>query len=331
MASGAGSAPDPREPTLIHPRLLRTLTLDPARHPRGQPHLSAASGLVVSDSSLFLVADDEHHLAALGLGDLEAGPLHLHRILPGDLPADARERKRLKPDVESLAPLPPDAAWPGGALLLLGSGSKPQRRRGWLLRLGSLGEITPGVMPIDLAALYAPLQAEFPDLNIEGGFAADGMFKLLQRANAGAARNACIDYSLGEVMAWLAGRRAAAPLPLRITPYELGRVAGVPFGFTDGAALPGGRWVFSAVAEDTRDSYQDGACAGSLIGWMDSDGRLLGTEMLAGAPKVEGVAVDPLGRLLMVTDSDNPFTPSALLVLEDALFAERAAEPLTRS
>ena len=301
-----------------HPRLLRTLTLNPAVHPRGQAHLSAASGLVVTDASVFIVADDEHHLASLPVGRIEGGTLRLHRVVEGDLPDDARERKRHKPDLEALALLPRDADWPHGALALLGSGSKPNRCRAWVLPLNELGEIEGRVRTVDLSTLYAPLQAEFGDLNIEGAFVADGVLKLLQRANAGAPRNACIDYALGEVQAWLAGRRADAPLPLRITNYELGRISGVPFGFTDGAALPGGGWVFSAVAEDTRDSYNDGTCAGSLIGWMDADGHLLRTETLAGAPKVEGVAIDPLGRLLMVTDSDNPFAPSALLALSDA-------------
>ena len=121
------------------------------------------------------------------------------------------------------------------------------------------------------------------------------------------------------MVAWLAGRRTGAPAPLRTTDVPLGHTpVGIPYGFTDGTALPGGGWVFTAVAEDTRDSYHDGHCAGALVGWVDSDGRLLRTEPLAGAPKVEGITLDPLGRLLMVTDSDNPFAPSALLMLPDA-------------
>lgn len=103
---------------------------------------------------------------------------------------------------------------------------------------------------------------------------------------------------------------------MRVLPFELGRVGTVPLGFTDGTAWPGGGWVFSAVAEDTADNYSDGACAGSALGWVGPDGKLLRVETLAGEPKVEGIAVDPLGRLLMVTDSDNPFVPSALLAVD---------------
>ena len=300
-----------------HPTLLRTLTLAPSLHPRRQPHVSASSGLVVAGSLVYVVADDEHHLAVLGTGELQAGALRFLRILPGDLPDDAALRKRAKPDLEALALLPPAEAWTHGALWVIGSGSRPNRQRGLLLRLDSLGAIEGGGIPVDLAPLYAPLRERFADLNIEGAFVADGLFRLLQRANAGAPVNACIDYSLANIEEWLAGKRAAVPAPLRITAYELGQVGGVPFGFTDGAAWPGGGWVFSAVAEDTRDSYHDGACAGATIGWVGLDGRLLRTDLLAGAPKVEGIAVDPLMRLLLVTDSDNPLVPSALMVLEE--------------
>jgi hypothetical protein len=172
-------------------------------------------------------------------------------------------------------------------------------------------------VPIDLAPLYAPLRADFADLNIEGAFAADGLFHLLQRANtAEGSRNACIQFSLTEVQAWVAGHRATAPAPLRVRHFDLGRVGPVPLAFTDGSAWPGGGWVFCAVAEDTADSYRDGTCVGSALGWVGTDGKLLLVEPLAGAPKVEGITVDPLGRLLMVTDSDNPFVPSALLAVD---------------
>jgi hypothetical protein len=301
---------------MLHPDLLRTLALDPATHPRGQGHVSAASGMVLAGSCLYIVADDEHHLAMLATGDLQAGPVRFARILAGDLPADQQFRKKLKPDLEAIALLPAGEVHPDGALLLLGSGSRPNRQRGLLLALDGSGAIAGEALPIDLAALYAPLHARFADLNIEGAFAADGLFHLLQRANAGeGARNACIQFSLTEIQAWAAGRRAQAPAPLRVVSFDLGRVGSVPLGFTDGTACPGGGWVFSAVAEDTADSYHDGACAGSALGWVAADGQLQRIEPLAGAPKVEGIAYDPLGRLLMVTDSDNPFVPSVLLAV----------------
>ena len=52
----------PRMPNLLSPHFVRTLALDPTQHPRGQPHLSAASGLVRVRQRLYVVADDELHL-----------------------------------------------------------------------------------------------------------------------------------------------------------------------------------------------------------------------------------------------------------------------------
>jgi hypothetical protein len=70
------------------------------------------------------------------------------------------------------------------------------------------------------------------------------------------------------------------------------------------------------VAEDTRDSYADGRCAGAAIGWVSEGGALLSLQLLEGAPKVEGVAVGEDGGLLLVTDADDPAIASRLLALQ---------------
>ncbi|TWO70592.1 hypothetical protein FN976_13595 [Caenimonas sedimenti] len=293
---------------------LRELRVSPALHPRGQRHLSSASGLVLAGGWLYLVADDEHHLGALPLAHAgDDHPVALHRLRPGELPGDKEARKKHKPDCEALLALPPWSGHPQGALLALGSGSRPNREQGFLLPLrpdGSLADAP--VEPVDLHGLYAPLRSRFPDLNIEGAFASGDRICLLQRANQGDARNACASYAWPDVRDWLDGRRAA-PAAIDVTLYELGTVAGVPYGFTDGAALPGGGWIFSAAAEDTEDSYRDGLCAGSALGWV-RDGRLTRLAPLAGGPKVEGIAVAG-HRLLLVTDADDPESASRLLAL----------------
>lgn len=308
---------------LITPTPLQDLLLDPATHPRGQAHLSAASGLVRAGAWLYLVADDEHHLGLLPAGaavlqHLPQAPLvQLHRILPGDLPAEPKARKKRKPDLEALALLPASPTHPHGALLALGSGSKPNRQRGVVIALDATGRPDGAAQVLDFSALYTPLRAEFADLNIEGAFVANDCLHLLQRGNKGDARNACISYPLAPLLAWLAGTRAAPPAPLRTTLFDLGMVDGVPLGFTDGAALAGGAggWIFSAVAENTDDSYADGECVASAIGWVGADGRLLRIASLEGAPKVEGIALDGKERLLMVTDADDPERASRLWVV----------------
>ena len=305
----------------LTPTHLQDLLLDPAPHPRGQAHLSAASGLVRAGAWLYLVADDEHHLGMLPAGaaalqHLPQAPLvQLHRILPGDLPPDPKARKKRKPDLEALALLPASPAQPSGALLALGSGSKPNRQRGVVIALDATGRPDGAAQVVDLSALYTPLRAEFADLNIEGAFVANDCLHLLQRGNKGDARSACISYPLAALLAWLAGTRTEPPAPLRTTQFDLRMVDGVPLGFTDGAALPHGEgWLFSAVAENTDDSYADGECVASAIGWVGADGVLGRMSPLEGAPKVEGIALAG-DRLLMVTDADDPACASRLMAV----------------
>ena len=49
----------------------------------------------------------------------------------------------------------------------------------------------------------------------------------------------------------------------------LGDVDGVGVGFTDGVALPDGGWLFCAVAEDTRNAYDDGRLVGAFVGMAE--------------------------------------------------------------
>ena len=71
-------------PAMLPLTLLRPLTVDPATHPRGQPHLSAASGLVCAQGRVHVVADDELHL---GVFDDAHSPGRLLRLFDGALPA----------------------------------------------------------------------------------------------------------------------------------------------------------------------------------------------------------------------------------------------------
>jgi hypothetical protein len=295
---------------MIRTTLVRELRVNPLDHPRGQPHLSAASGLVQVGRRLYIVADDEHHIGILDQDS--AAPLRLHRVRAGVLSADRAERKRHKPDLEALALLPPSASWPHGALLALGSGSRPNREQGFIVLLDAHGGLAGAVMWLPLAALYQPLREAFGEVNIEGAFVAGEQLCLLQRAHKGRRVNACVAYGLHAFAAWL---REEGPVPalLQVTRYELGEVDGIPLSFTDGAALPQGGWVFSAVAEDTHDSYADGHCRASAIGRVSPGGHLGAVEPLEGAPKVEGICVRDDGTLLLVTDTDDPARPSALL------------------
>ncbi|HEX5684169.1 MAG TPA: hypothetical protein VFY73_09045 [Ideonella sp.] len=279
----------------------------------GLDHLSAASGLAVVGDHLYVVADDEHSLGQFHLVD--GGPGRLLTLFDEALPSHHGERKALKADLEALTVLPELAGYPNGALFVAGSGSKPNRRRGALLSLDVRGVVTGAARPVDLTAIHGPLQHQLGALNIEGLFVSAGALCLLQRGSKVSPTNACVRFDLGEFGKWLT-QGGPAPQPTSITGYDLGSVSGVPMTFTDGAALPDGGWVFCAAAEDTDDSYHDGACAGSAVGVVDACGTLHGPFVTAAPAKVEGIAIDPHGApgaILLVTDADDRQMPGSLL------------------
>jgi hypothetical protein len=309
-------------PTSLPVSFLRNLALDPTQHPRGQAHLSAASGLVRVRQRWYVVADDELHL---GVFDDNPAPGTLVRLLEGDLPRDKGKRKKAKPDLETLALLPPLPGCPAGALLALGSGSKPQRETGVLVGLDVQGVPNGRMACLDLAPLYAPLRKRFDDLNIEGAFVLSGDLVLLHRGNQGDARSACIRFDWNLIAPWLAGLQLQPPSVKSVQLMQLGDVGGVPLSLTDGTALQGGAWAFCAVAEGTDDSYHDGACVGSAIGIVAPDGQLRQLHLLAGAPKVEGIAAQAQGSdwvFTLVTDPDDPKTSSQMLQTRLALHGE---------
>lgn len=285
---------------------LRPLSLDPQAHPRGQPHLSAASGLVCAQGRAYVIGDDEHHLAVYSD---RASPGELVRVVAGDLPVSKAARKKRKPDFETLVALP------GQALLLaLGSGSRRHRDRGVAISLSVQGTPLARARPFDLAPLYEPLRTRLGSLNIEGAFVLGDEMLLLQRGPAGQA-SMSLHYRLRDWQSLVEGHGAALQ-PHALRRFDLGAIDGVPLAFADGDALPGGGWVFTAVAEDSDNTYADGPCRGSAVGVVAADGSLQSLRRLPGGDKVEGIAVrlDAQGTaLFMVTDADDPAVPSWLL------------------
>jgi hypothetical protein len=316
---------------MLIPQLLRTLHTDPAKHPRAQAHLSAASGLALIESAgqwrAYVVADDEHHMGRFKLGQDE--PVKLMRTFPLDLPLDAKKRKALKPDLEALCRLPVMPGYAQGALLALGSGSKEARHHGLLMAIKPDGKLNKDEALVsrrlDLNALYAPLHAQFADLNIEGCFIHDDNFCLVQRGNKAQQASACISFHSPQIQAWLSDDENPAPLPSQVMPLQLEQINGIPLTPTDGLALPDGNWLFSAVAENTQDSFHDGPCVGSALAVVSPQGKLLHMHALQGAPKVEGICLMPQSRkmqatqilqVLMVTDADDPAIASQLLLVQ---------------
>jgi hypothetical protein len=293
---------------------IRTLDLADTGDARLPPHLSAASGLVCAGRFIYVVADDELHLGVFDTAGNAPG--RLVRLFDGELPADKAARKAQKPDLEAIVALPAFGDFTSGALLALGSGSKRNRRRGALLRLDEFGAIADAPRVVDVSHLFEELDRHCPAVNIEGAVAIGDELRLLQRASKRHPRNAIVRYRLPEILAALAAEGAVGAIaPAAIDAVDLGDIGGVPLSFTDGASLPDGGMVFTAVAEDTEDSYNDGACLGAAIGVAARDGTVTFLEQLDDCHKVEGIAArvdNDVIRLVLVTDADDPAIPAGL-------------------
>lgn len=299
---------------MIHPIKIRELLLSHSSSEKRAPHLAAASGLVSIVNKLYVVADDENHLGVFSA--VNDAPGDLIRLFEGTLPEKTKKRKAEKPDLETLTHLPAFSGYAHGALLALGSGSKPNRATGVLLGLGSDGEVNTAPQHVDLSLLYDDLRNEFDVLNIEGVVISGDDMVLLQRGNKGS-KNALIRLLLTSFLHDLAAGKAprlhSAPTSHMV---DLGQVDDVPLCFTDGAALASGALLFTAVAEDTDNAIDDGMCVGSAIGIINVDGKIVRMERINPAYKVEGVVAsirDQHIYVQLVTDGDDASKPAWLL------------------
>ena len=277
-------------------------------------HLSAASGLAVIGERFYVVADDDVHLGAFALDN--ALPGQRVAVFPDDLPQEKSARKKCKPDLEALLLLPPEAHFPFGSLLALGSGSTARRRRAAQLALDASGAIHGAPQSLDFSPLFLSLETHVVDLNIEGALVLGKQLVLLQRGNQQHPRSALIFCPLDSVLQFLQGTAVNFTSVLTIVDCTLPTINGVVLSFTDGTPLPDGNILFSAVAENTADSYRDGECVGAALGVVTPAGKILCCQALAQPHKIEGVALHwPAGKpeILLVTDADNPSIPAALL------------------
>jgi len=293
---------------------IRSLDLCFSPAPGRARHLSAASGLVRVGAFLYVVADDEHHLGVFEAEGREPG--RLIRLLPGDLPDAHDARKAAKPDFEALALLPRAEYLPFGALFAFASGSKPNRQTGILLPFDAAGALEPP-QSIDLSGLYALLREQLGKLNIEAAVMAGDRMVMLQRGNKKNAVNACISFRWAAFIdAPRGGVLTGAALDLRVDLHELGQVNDIPLSFSDVTALPNGDLLFAAIAEDTDDSYVDGACAGAALGILQQGGQLSHIWQLERPWKIEGVDARVEGssvHLTLVTDADDAGVAAVML------------------
>ena len=228
--------------------------------------------------------------------------------------------------------------WRGEFLLAFGSGSSAAHRCIARVRIGG-GDTDLSVF--ETRKFYQALEEldEFAGttLNIEGvalvprGMGGRDGVRLFHRANGkprgdGARLSATCDVRLDALLAYLdrCKRDPSATVgfdPSNVRRYDLDQVDGVPFTFTDAAALPDGKVVYVAAAEQSEDAGIAGPCFGTSLGVIDLDGSARYTTIVErdGSPtkrKAEGLAVTSEKSGFLVIDPESEEHPSTLCAVE---------------
>ena len=255
------------------------------------PGVRAGSGLLAVGPRLLALQDDARAVAWIEPESLQVTP----QVLEGH---GAPLPKKEKPDYEALLRTPDGTIW------LLGSGSRPNRRRNAQLRADGSLRLR------DDDALYELLESALGTKpNIEGALYIEDRLRLFHRA-AAAEPDAWLDLPATV----LAG---APPKLLELRLLELGEIDGVRLHITDAALIEGGRILYLAAAERTDDVVADGPVSGAALGIIDSAGaRWAPLRDPSGSPslrKVEGIAAaDDWRGGWLITDADDAALPAEL-------------------
>ena len=287
--------------------------------------VTAASGVAPLGEG-WLVAQDDATFGAW-LRGASVTPVRLLPAVEGlDRFSEAAGTKHLKPDFEVACPVHVDGE---PAVLLLGSGSTARRMRGVLVRLRD-GE--PVVHVGELDPLYrrvaASLGVALDQLNLEGASRHGDAVRWFCRGNlAAAVPSASVALPLDALVGAVLGRADAGSVPVGDPHvYDLGAVEGVGLAVTDAIALPDGRLLVCAAAEDTPNAVDDGPVVATALALLDGPDVLEVAaipEVGGQVVKVEGLALRGFAggaaSLLALVDADDPDVPSAAVELRAVL------------
>lgn len=260
----------------------------------------AASGLAKYKDCFYFVADDENSLFQLNLADNIFKEI---QIIKSHLPTDHKERKRLKPDWESLTVFPQSTGIDG--MLAVPSGSKPNRMKGFFI---SPDFVNGEAFEVDFTDLFQKLSEKIAELNIEGCAIQNSTLLFFQRGNGLSKQNAIIHLDLDLATQGIKLNQAI-PIDsiLKIEFYDLGELEHSSLSFTDAFALNDSIY-FLAVCEETVSTYEDGPFKGAILGRINSEGRIENTWKMDCPFKPEGLWIERDNKtlsLFIVTDADS--------------------------
>ncbi len=243
--------------------------------------VASASGVARRGDRIFVIADDLRELAVYRLSRPNE---------PGERRTVLAERDGAgKPDVECLTLLPPFEEAPHGCLLGLGSGSEPDRNRGFAWVLAPDGDLAGAPVELDLTPLWDLLREHAGALNVEGDRerrrqAVDLQSSATPRRGATWSPKSHSKTSsdpFGATTAWTAASSARSAR----TTSARSRACRSP-SRTRSASLADELVVFTASAESDDGDGPDGSIRGSVVGTLDATGE--GAPPAHHRPPVEG-------------------------------------------
>ncbi|MBD1422552.1 DUF6929 family protein [Sphingobacterium chuzhouense] len=233
--------------------------------------INAASGLQYHQDQLYIVSDNSPYLYHYHVQEER-----MDKVLLDSLQQTEMVAKKDKKDFEALCDV-------GDALVIVGSGSKPQRQEAFIY-----DKRNSHVRRVSLDSIYQRMQeigkVDKQNFNIEGLTYDNGTWYFLNRGNGEKKQN---------VIFTVAGDSdfILRPETLSANHIELSDIQNYTTGFSDGVIVDG-RLFFIATAEDSASTYHDGENKGSYISYINlSDWTLGQTHQLSSTKKLEGLAV----------------------------------------
>jgi hypothetical protein len=204
----------------------------------------SASGIEYLDGKMYTIGDDANFLMQLDSSLTSTDSMQLYAFPEKRIP------KAVKTDLECMA------ITTENKLLLLGSGSSPNRNNGWLIDFASKQKDS-----ISLSALYDRIKLTgIAELNIEGACFIPGFLVLANRGSKGNPHNSLL---------FIHHRF--------LTTTDPGSIENARFGFSNSSSFKGvsglayssksDKLICTISTEDTRNSMEDGTIGKSYL-WI---------------------------------------------------------------
>ncbi|MFM9826486.1 DUF6929 family protein [Flavobacterium sp.] len=256
--------------------------------------VSAASGLVLKDNTLYLISDNSTYLYEYSVLEKKLIKIPLIDNAQENIP------KKYKLDFEAIA-------LKENKLYIFTSGSKSNREKRLTYNL-EIKEIKEKKLSEFYERLKHKSSISDDDLNIEGVCFGPVKWYLFQRGNSENSKNGVFSIDNNDKHS------------IDFYPFELPKIEGVNSTFTD-VILVEDKFYFLAAAENTLSTYNDGEISGSIIGRIDSETFEIDfIQKISDSQKFEGLTLyeitDHSIRFLLCEDNDSVTKSTIIYELE---------------